>query len=399
MRKEIVEQKNDLITRAEKIVADAQAEKRQLTDEEVSTVDELYAEVKNLERRAEAEDRAYELSKMKFKSEEAGEPDELHERAESVGKETERRERNQFENFLRGKEIHKRAGELSPSVDPKSGGALIPKTIINYIIRKLYQISPIIERSQKFNVNGDVYVPYYPAGADKITVTYIEEFEELVSSSGAFDTVKLTSFLAGCLTKVSRSLINNVNFDIVGFVVDEMAYAIKRFCEHECLIGTPASGDDPAKVLGLSTLSNGVEAATPGIITGDDLIAVQDSVIDDFQENAFWIMSPKTRTAIRQLKSSTGYYLLQDDITSPFGKVLLGKPVYVSDNMPELTAGATPIYYGDMNGLGTKFSEDMSVEVLRERFATQHAVGVVGYVDFDARVINEQMLAKLTMPA
>ncbi len=399
MRKEDVETKNDLITRAEQIVAKAQEEKRDLTDEETAQIDKIYADVKGLEKRAEAEDRVHELSGMKFKSNENAEHEEHHERAESVDKETERRERQQFENYIRGKMIHQRAGELSPSTDPKSGGALIPKTIINYIIRKLYQISPILERSQKFNVNGDVYVPFYPADSNKITVTYIEEFEELVSSSGAFDTVKLTNFLAGCLTKISRSLINNVNFDIVGFVVDEMAYAIKRFCEHECLIGTPASGGDPAKVLGLSTLSNGITADNAGIITADDLIAVQDSVIDDFQENAFWIMSPKTRTAIRQLKSSTGYYLLQDDITSPFGKVLLGKPVYVSDNMPELVSGATPIYYGDMNGLATKFSEDMSVEVLRERFATQHAVGVVGYVDFDARVINEQMLSKLTMPA
>lgn len=399
MRKELMEKKNDLITRAEKIVETAKAEARELTAEEAGEVDKIYADVKDLETRAEAEDRAYELSKMKFKNEETEESDKRHERAESADKATEIRERQQFENYIRGKIIHQRAGELSPSTDPKSGGALIPKTIINYIIRKLYQISPILERSQKFNVNGDVYVPFYPADSNKITVSYIEEFEELVSSSGAFDTVKLTNFLAGCLTKISRSLINNVNFDIVGFVVDEMAYAIKRFCEHECLIGTPASGDDPAKVLGLSTLQNGVETSVAGVITADDLINCQDSVIDDFQENAIWIMSPKTRTAIRQLKAANGYYLLQDDITSPFGKVLLGKPVYVSDNMPEMVAGATPIYYGDMNGLATKFTEDMSVEVLRERFATQHAVGVVGYVDFDARVINEQMLSKITMPS
>ena len=70
-------------------------------------------------------------------------------------------------------------------------------------------------------------------------------------------------------------------------------------------------------------------------------------------------MSPNTRTALRLLKDEVGRYLLQDDITSPFGTTLLGKPVYVTDNMPDIEAGATTIYYGDMKGLATKFSEDI----------------------------------------
>jgi HK97 family phage major capsid protein len=110
-------------------------------------------------------------------------------------------------------------------------------------------------------------------------------------------------------------------------------------------------------------------------------------------------MSPATRTALRTLKSTTGYYLLNDDISTPFGTTLLGKPVYVSDNMPDMGAGKTAIYYGDMRGLATKFSEEMSIEVLREKYATQHAVGVVGWLEFDAKVEDAQKIAKLVMKA
>jgi HK97 family phage major capsid protein len=99
------------------------------------------------------------------------------------------------------------------------------------------------------------------------------------------------------------------------------------------------------------------------------------------------------------LKSSTGYYLLNDDVSSPFGTTLLGKPVYVSDNMNDMAAGKTAIYYGDLTGLATKFSEEMNIEVLREKYATQHAVGVVGWFEFDSKVVNEQAIAKLTMKA
>jgi hypothetical protein len=52
-----------------------------------------------------------------------------------------------------------------------------------------------------------------------------------------------------------------------------------------------------------------------------------------------------------------------------------------------------------MRGLATKFSEEMSIEVLREKYATQHAVGVVGWLEFDAKVEDAQKIAKLVMAA
>ena len=79
--------------------------------------------------------------------------------------------------------------------------------------------------------------------------------------------------------------------------------------------------------------------------------------------------------------------------------MLLGKPVYVSDNMKDMTASATVIYYGDMSGLAVKITEEMEVQVLREKYATQHSVGVVAWMEFDAKVENEQKLAVLKMGA
>ncbi|MBR2274110.1 MAG: phage major capsid protein [Alphaproteobacteria bacterium] len=108
-------------------------------------------------------------------------------------------------------------------------------------------------------------------------------------------------------------------------------------------------------------------------------------------------MSPATRTALRLLKDDVGRYLLQDDITAPFGTTLLGKPVYVSDNMPDMAAGKTAIFYGDIKGLATKFSEDINIEVLREKYADEHAIGVISWFEFDAKVEDAQKIAKLVM--
>ena len=135
------------------------------------------------------------------------------------------------------------------------------------------------------------------------------------------------------------------------------------------------------------------------VITADELIDLQSMVKDAFQQDAIWVMSSKTRTAIRKLKDQNGRYLLQDDATSAFGNTLLGKPVHVSDNMKDMTASTTAIYYGDMSGLAVKITEEMEVQVLREKYATQHAVGVVAWMEFDSKVENEQKIAVLKMGA
>ena len=108
-------------------------------------------------------------------------------------------------------------------------------------------------------------------------------------------------------------------------------------------------------------------------------------------------MNKATRTAIRKLKDTHGNYILNKDATAKWGYTLFGKDVYTSDNMPRMEAGKTAIYYGDMSGLAVKLSEEINIEVLREKFATQHAVGVVGWLEMDSKVENAQKIAKLVM--
>lgn len=394
--KELVEKKNDLITRAESMLNQAKAEKRELTEDEAQELAEIRDNVRKIVETLKLDDDFRELSEMEKKEDDTPKEEAAEVTEEEKMQEKEVQEVRAFENYIRGYAVHQRAGELSPAVwqsgsPAGAGGALIPETIVNYIIKKVYDICPILDRSQKFNVKGILEVPYYPADNNSINVAYQNEFSPIASSSGSYATVTLGGFLAGCLTKISRSLINNMEFDIVGFVVDEMAYSIKRFIEHELLVGTTG------KVLGLSTLTNGLTAQSANAITADEVVQLHDKVKDDFQDNAIWIMSSATRTALRLLKGNTGYYLLNDDVSTPFGTSLLGKPVYVSDNMPNIATGNDVIYYGDMRGLATKFNEEINIEVLRERYADEHAYGVIGWFEFDSKVINEQMIAKLTM--
>lgn len=378
--KNLMELKNDKIEKAEKILADAEVNKRELTEDEAAELAEIHDDVKRIKEALKIVDELDDSKDKKPKPEPApagGEPKPTQEQ----------QERRAFENYIRGRIVHERAGELTKT----DNGSVIPTTIAQQIIKKVYDISPILEKSQKYNVNGKLQIPYYDTTDGGITVAYAEEFKPLTSSNGKFKNIELDGFLTGALSKISNSLINNSQFDIVSFVVNQMYEDIARFIEHELLIGTSD------KATGLSTMQNKVTAAAANAITSDEVVKLKDSIKDVYQSNAIWIMSSNTRTALRLLKGSDGHYLLQDDITSPFGSTLLGKPVYVSDNMPEIKADATAIYYGDMTGLATKFSENITTQVLREKYADEHATGVVAWFEFDSKVQNEQKLAKLVM--
>ena len=379
MRKDLVEKQNDLLTRADEVLNKAKEEKRELTEDEAMELAEIRDDVKKIKETLGLEKDFKDMDKKEVVEEETTDED------RACAKE--KQETRAFENYIRGKvDYNERANNLTEG----DNGAVIPQTIANKIIAKVYDICPVLEKSNKYNVKGTLTIPYYDEEDNAIQVAYQTEFQDVESSVGEFtSTVTLSGYLAGALTKISRSLINNSQFDIVGYVVDQMALHISRFIEHELLIGTEG------KATGLSTLTNTVNTASASAITADELIELQAKVKDVYQNNAVWIMSTKTRTALRQLKDSMGRYMLQDDISLPFGHSLLGKPVYVSDNMPEIGSGNTAIYYGDLSGLATKFSENINIQILKERFATQHADACIAWLEFDSKVENAQKLAKL----
>lgn len=298
-----------------------------------------------------------------------------------------------FKDFIAGAVSTMKTGEQN------LGGAnvaeVIPVTIADRIISKIKEISPIYERATVFHTKGTLKVPVWSDAntSHNINVGYAEEFSELTADSGMFTSVDLSGYLVGALTLVGRSAINNSGIDIVSFVINEMAKRIAWFLEGELLNGTSS------KATGALSTSNTLTAASSTALTADELIDLQAKIPTAYQADAIWIMSPDTFSKIRKLKDTTNRYMLETNLSNGFPYTLLGKPVYVSDNMPAMAASAKAVLYGDMTGLAVNMREDISIEVLREKYATQHAVGINAWFEFDSNVIDSQKLAVLAMKA
>ncbi len=274
----------------------------------------------------------------------------------------------------------------------QANGATIPSSIANKIIDKIREISPIYGMATLYPVGGTLNIPYYDESAGTVTMAYADEFSELQSTSGQIKSISLNGFLAGALCKVSKSLLNNSQFDLLSYVVGKVAEAAVVFIDNQLINGSDG------KIAGLAGgVTQTVTAAASAVITADELIDLQDTVPDAYQGGSVWIMSRKTRSAIRKLKDGEGNYLLNKDATSKWGYTLFGKPVYIADAMPDMESGKAAIYYGDFSGLAVKTTEMINIDVLREAYATQHAYGIVAWLEMDAKVENAQKIAVLKM--
>lgn len=383
--KALTEQRAEKQNEVETLLNTVKAEERAFTEEENELFKKLESEISLINETISA------ITKGRELTEEPKETDDETAKEGEEMKENEERalqEEKAFEKYIRGVLAEERA---DVNLTKGDNGAVIPVSIAKKIIKKAYDISPILEKSTKYNVKGKLEIPYYSEDStSKVNMAYATEFKSLESNIGKFTNIELSGFLAGALAKISKSLVNNSDFNIVNEVINIMAEAIALFVENELLNGTDGKIEGLSKGVKLE-----VKTASPITITADEIVKTKRKVKQRFQKNAIWIMSPETLTAVALLKDGNDRYLLQDDLTNDFSYTLLGKPVYESDNMKDIGAGNTIIYYGDMSGLATKFVEELEIEVLREKYADQHAVGVVAWMEFDSKVEDAQKIAKL----
>ena len=382
--KQLIEKRNEIIDSINALFTKAETETRSFNEEEVKEYEKLSAEVKSIDATLKMHEEARSFEKVDGK-----------EPAKKEEKGSFELESRAFASFLRNGAMTYVEERAEVTMNMGANGAVVPTSIANKIIETVHNIAPVLQLASHYNVKGTLNFPKYDETEGGVTCAYAEEFKALTSTSGKFTSVALSGYLVGALSKISRSLINNAEFDIVSYVVTKVAEAIARFLERELLLGTGSNAMSGV----LSTNTNVFTTAAATAITADDLIAAQLKVAQPYQASAVWVMNENTLLAVRKLKDGNDRYLLNDDIRSPFGFTLLGKHVYISDNAPDIAAGAKAIAYGDFSGLYVNFRGGIELDVLKEKYADEHVVGVVAWFEADSKVIEPQKLVTIAMKA
>lgn len=384
--KALIELRNAKVSEMRNTVDAAKAAGRALTDEEKTTFNNLEKEIKNIDETIEINNKV-EANYLQ-KAPEPGAPAKGEEAIEDEAekKKLYAKERKQFANTLR-------SFVNSDTPTTKTDAAvMIPTTVWDHIITKVEDICPIYQWADKFNIKGNFIIPV-DNDEGSLEVDWADEFNDLVSGNVKLASIELKGYLAGVLAKISKSLINNTDFDIVGFVEAKIARKIAKFIEKNLLFGTAG------KATGLSTIAEDMTITTASAtkITPDEIMDLQDLIPDQYQENARFIMHRNTRNAIRKFKDHEGDYMLNRDFQAKWGYTLLGKEVYTSKQMLQIAGGNVVIFYGDFSGLAVKTVETGQIQPLYEKYATQHAIGLVAWLEFDAKIADKEKIARLKM--
>ncbi|MFN3274906.1 MAG: phage major capsid protein [Paracoccus sp. (in: a-proteobacteria)] len=183
------------------------------------------------------------------------------------------------------------------------------------------------------------------------------------------------------MPKASQRLLDDAAFDVEGWLAERIA---SRFARSEALAFVRGDGvDKPRGILNYPTAANaGATAAQIGFVgtgaLGDfGTTAPMDALVDlifalgaEYRANASFLMNSKTAARVRKMKDADGRFLWSDPMTAGQVPQLLGYPVMVSEDMPDIAANAFAVAFGDFRAAYT-IVERPDLRVLRDPFSAK----------------------------
>lgn len=192
----------------------------------------------------------------------------------------------------------------------------------------------------------------------------------------------------------SQRVLDDASIDLESWLAEEIGIA---FAEREGLAWISGSGvGQPRGFLSYDIVANtntiawdkvgrintGAAAAFASSNPSDNLVDLQHALKPQYRPGASFLMNDATLAVVRKFKDSQGLYIWQPGLTAGSPSTLLGSPVNVDDNMPDIGANAFPVAYGDwqrayqiIDRVGTRVLRDPYTNKPNVMFYTTKRVG------------------------
>ncbi len=201
------------------------------------------------------------------------------------------------------------------------------------------------------------------------------------------DITQVKSHKLSILIRAAEDFVHQTTFDFESLITGRLARAFARGEDRGFLIGTGA--DAPKGLLS----DNGAEAGvTTASLTYDNMISLYFSVLPKHRKNGSWLMNDRTALAIRKLKDADGHYLWNENTDT-----ILGKPVFISEFMPDIADGSKPVLFGDFSYYWIVRRSGVTVRPLTELFAQSHQIGYLSFEYLDGLLSNREAVKSLVI--
>ena len=192
------------------------------------------------------------------------------------------------------------------------------------------------------------------------------------------DRISIKLHELSAMPKASQRLLDDTAFDIETWLAGKIADTFAR-AEAGAFINGDGN-DKPRGILTHPAVDNDVwEWSNIGYVptgvdgsigNGDALIELVYALGAEYRANAVFVMNSKTAGTLRKLKDADGRHLWSDGFTSGEPARLLGYPVLVAEDMPDIASGANAIAFGDFR-TGYTIAERPDLRVLRDPFSAK----------------------------
>ena len=270
--------------------------------------------------------------------------------------------RRDFKGYLQDAEI---TDSLKVGKD-KEGGFLVPDEMEDKIVEALKEhnvirkIANVITTEQALNL---------VCGDDKPQGIWVDEGENFTFSDMSFYNVVIDAHKNGCLIRVTDELVEDSGFDIENYIIKSLGESIGSLEEAAFL-----TGDGNSKPRGV--LVDAQVGAETKELTADVVVDLYSNLKSPYRENGVWVMSDDAEKQIRRIKNYGGRPIWEPDLTKKTPGKLLGRPVYVAEQMPGILPGNCPIAFGDFSYYWIGDRGNRAIKRLNELYADK---GMVGY--------------------
>jgi HK97 family phage major capsid protein len=183
------------------------------------------------------------------------------------------------------------------------------------------------------------------------------------------------------MPKASQRLLDDSAFDVEGWLAEKIA---TRFVRAEAAAFINGDGVDKPKGILLPTkvadaswtwgnigyVPTGAAADFATTNPADCIISLVYALGADYRANGTFLMNSKTVGAVRKMKDGDGRFLWSDGLAAGEPSRLMGYPVVVSEDMPDIAANAYAIAFGDFRSAYT-IAERPDLRILRDPFSAK----------------------------
>jgi HK97 family phage major capsid protein len=201
---------------------------------------------------------------------------------------------------------------------------------------------------------------------------------------------------------ISITLLDGSDADIQAAIVALLTEHIARGLTNLALTGGTAADGVSALVPKVLTTT----AASATAVSYNDLVDLLAKVKapHSSQGVASWLMNSATRAALMKVLDQNGRPIFIESAREGEPDRILGRPVVIDDNMPDIGASKVPIIFGDLKKYILRIVQGVKVRVYQEeKFYKDNCIGVQAFVTADGKLIAKtgsyEPLAGLKMKA